>query len=104
RAIVVLTTGLDSAPAGHWEALVQQLRHSSVLVLPVALGGELRDDRRQRKAPSPGETANFAESDRALEAIASETGGFAFFPRSPRDFAEAYGRIASLLGHRYSLG
>jgi Ca-activated chloride channel family protein len=104
RAIVVLTTGLDSAPAGHWEVLAQKLQHSNVLVLPVALGGELRDDKRKGVEPKPGETLSFAESDRALEAIAAETGGFAFFPRSGHDFADAYRRIASLLGHRYSLG
>jgi Ca-activated chloride channel family protein len=104
RAIVVLTTGLDSAPAGPWEVLAQKLQHSNVLVLPVALGGELRDDKRKSAQSAPDGTLSFAESDRALEAIAAETGGFAFFPRSARDFTEAYQRIGSLLGHSYSLG
>lgn len=104
RAIVVLTTGLDSSPAGHWELLAEKLQHSNVLVLPVALGGELRGDRRKTAQPKAGETLSFAQSDRALEAIAAATGGYAFFPRAERDYQDAYRRIASLLGHQYSLG
>jgi hypothetical protein len=47
---------------------------------------------------------SFAESNRALESIAAETGGHAFFPRSARDFDEAYRRIDLLLRHAYNLG
>jgi VWFA-related protein len=104
RAIVVLTTGLDSSSAGHWELLAEKLAHSNVLVLPVALGGELRGDKGKHPEPKGDETLSFAQSDRALEAIAAATGGYAFFPRTERDYQEAYRRIASLLGHQYSLG
>jgi VWFA-related protein len=104
RAIVVLTTGLDSSPADRWELLAEKLQHSNVLVLPVALGGELRGDRRKNSATKAGGTLSFAESDRALEAIAAATGGYAFFPRTERDYQDVYQRIAALLGHQYSLG
>ena len=104
RAIVVLTTGLDSSPASRWELLAAKLQHSNVLVLPVALGGELRGDKRKNAETKGAGTLSFAESDRALEAIAAATGGYAFFPRTERDYQDAYQRIASLLGHQYSLG
>jgi Ca-activated chloride channel family protein len=103
RAIIPLTTGLDSAPAGHWERLAEKLQRSDVLVLPVALGANLRDDKNKRR-PAADDTLSFAQSDKALEAIAAETGGYAFFPKSGREFADTYRNIASLLGHRYSLG
>jgi Ca-activated chloride channel family protein len=113
RAIVVLTTGLDSSGAGPWQHLLDRLQTSNVLVLPVGLGGDLRtsDARVTRpggklsKGPAQiGEEMSFAESSRALEAIAQETGGRVFYPRSPRDFEDAYRRIASLVRHQYSLG
>ena len=48
---------------------------------------------------------SFAASNEALKlALAAETGGYAFFPRSDADFDLAYRRIALLLRHEYSIG
>ncbi len=113
RAIVALTTGLDSSGSGPWQHLLESLQKSNVLVIPVGLGGDLRTSnaRATRSGGKPGsgpaqigEEMSFAESSRALEAIAAETGGHVFYPRSARDFDDAYRRIASLLRHQYSLG
>jgi Ca-activated chloride channel family protein len=108
-AIVLLSTGLDSSGPGHWESLVQKLRGSNVMVLAVALGGELRSSgKRGRKsgggAVGPDGEISFAASDHALSSIAAETGGYAFFPGTDRDFSAAYSRIAALVRHQYSLG
>lgn len=74
-------------------------------MLPVALGGELRGIKMPQVKGAPGaEKASFERSDSVLEAIAGQTGGQVFFPRSERDFDVAYRRIASLLRHQYSLG
>jgi VWFA-related protein len=106
-AIVALTTGLDSSGSGpgSWNGLAERLRRSNALVLPVALGGDLRGVKmpQVKGAPNP-EKTSFARSDAVLKAIAEETGGQVFFPRSARDFEAAYRRIASLLRHQYSLG
>ncbi len=109
RAIVALTTGLDSSGSGSWQLLLQKMRQSNVMVIPVALGGDLRDagphTKKMPKTEAPnGEELSFAESTRAIEAIAEETGGRAYFPRKPRDFENAYRAIAGLLRHQYSLG
>ena len=110
QTIVALTTGLDSSGAGHWEQLLEKLRQSNVMVLSVALGGELHDTgKHQRKvdanrAGDPGSEISFAASEQALESIAAETGGYAFFPRTDRDFEAAYRRIATLVRHEYSIG
>jgi Ca-activated chloride channel family protein len=106
-AIVVLTTGLDSSGSGpgSWDRLRQQLRGSNALVLPVALGGDLRGVKMSEVKGAPGaEQKSFERSDGVLRAIAAETGGQVFFPRSRKDFEQAYRRIASLLRHQYSLG
>lgn len=105
-AIVALTTGLDGSDPGASERLAQRLRRSNVLVLPVALGGELRGVKMPREKGAAGaeEEISFARSDAVLKTMASETGGHVFFPRSRRDFEDAYRRIALLLRHQYSLG
>jgi len=112
KAIVLLSTGLDTSGAGRWEALEQKLRTSEVVILPVALGGELRaparknEKRRGESAPhvTGDDGLSFAQADRALETIARATGGRAYFPRDTRDFASIYRQIAVLLRHQYSLG
>jgi len=114
HAIVALTTGIDSSASTSWQPLAQKLQRSNVMVLPVALGGELRKPGVPRKlrnsAGSPNGqafadvSAQFAEFDRALAAIAEETGGRMYSPESPAEFDRAYRQIASLLRHEYSLG
>ncbi len=108
KAIVLLSTGLDTSGAGHWKALEEKLRANEVVVLPVALGGELREPGKKKKprpaAPEEGTALSFAQADRALEAIAQASGGYAYFPRNARDFPAIYRQIAILLRHQYSLG
>jgi VWFA-related protein len=116
QAIVAITTGLDSSPAGHWEALVKKLRGSDVVIFPLALGASLRGDtgKKKRQTAEPGadgregapssSDASFAKADEALRSLAKMTGGQAFFPESAKDFAPAYRRIAAALRHQYVLG
>jgi len=113
RAIVALTTGLDSSGAAAWPALAQELQRSNAMVLPVALGAELRKPASARKVRSSQRSggqavadlsAEFAEFDRTLAAIAEETGGRIYSPSSPAESQSAYRQIGSLLRHQYSLG
>lgn len=111
KTIVLLTTGLDTSGAGRWEELLQKLRASDVVILPVALGGELReantkkDKSKGARVPTDTEEGfSFAQANRNLEAIAQATGGHAYFPRDARDFPGIYRQIAVLLRHQYSLG
>ena len=118
KAIVLLTTGLDSSPPDRWDALDQKLRQQNVVIYSVALGGPLRGTaltppkglkktkRGAQNAPSPhtqGASA-FARADQALLSIAEITGGGTYFPQSAEDFAPAYREIASALRHEYVLG
>ncbi len=114
KAIVLLSTGLDSSAEGRWDNLVQKLHASDVVILPVALGGELRApdqnnlSRKKKKAeaaPVADDTGpSFQKADRALESIAQATGAHAYFPRDARDFGRIYRQIAVLLRHQYSIG
>jgi Ca-activated chloride channel homolog len=120
RALVLLTTGLDSSPPGHWSALVQKLRREDAVIFSVALGGPLRsgkakkprkarrsntgDSARNGASAAPSSSLSFANADKALRSLAAITGGRAYFPDSDKDFVPIYHEIASALRHQYVLG
>jgi Ca-activated chloride channel homolog len=107
RALVLLTTGLDSSSPEHWDTLVQKLRAQDVVIFPVALGGSLRQSPKKKNgAPAhPNESPlSFEKADAALRSLATITGGRVFFPLSSKDFAPMYREIAAELRHQYVLG
>lgn len=109
KALLLLTTGLDSSPSGRWEALTDRVRSSDVTIYPVALGGSFRSF---DAGPSviPGGSAavtpglSFQAADRALQSLADLSGGQTFFPRDDKKFESLYRRIAAALRHQYVLG
>ena len=124
RAMVVLSTGLDSTSEEHWNALEAKLRASDVTFFPVALGGSLRDagshqkssgEKKSKKrwgaaATNDGSTPiqsapelSFHRATQALQAIANLTGGQAYLPSSSDDFISIYKQIAAILRHQYLL-
>ena len=120
KALVLLSTGLDTSPPAGWKALTEKLRGRDIVIFPVALGGALRTyggeksrpakGRRESgtggSGPSPGSAGSlsFLKADQALHALAAATGGRAYFPLSAKDFAPLYQEIASTLRHEYVLG
>jgi Ca-activated chloride channel family protein len=107
KALVLLTTGLDSSTPARWDALVQKLRTQDVVIFPVALGGSLRRPLDKKKKPAPPSTdgaLSFEGADRALFALADMTGGNAFFPMTAKEFFPVYHEIAAALRHQYLLG
>ena len=120
RALVLISTGLDSSPAARWDALVHRLRSQDVVIFPVALGGPLRGDKNKKSKskkgaaksgdgetaapPESAADADFAKADHALRALATMTGGRAYFPESEQDFVPMYHEIATALRHQYLLG
>lgn len=115
KAVVMLTTGLDSSPPSRWDALKQKLRASDVAVFSVALGGSLRRPTAKKKKPSkaepqagessePANPLSFAKADADLIALARISGGRAYFPESPGEFVPIYREIAAALRHQYVLG
>jgi Ca-activated chloride channel homolog len=110
KALVLLSTGLDSSPRSRWAALVTKLRGQDDVLFPVALGGTLRiakPDNKKKKddnLPEVQSPLTFAQSTKDLNALATMTGGRAFFPESDADFVPVYKEIAAALRHQYVLG
>jgi Ca-activated chloride channel homolog len=120
KAIVILSTGLDSSPVARWEAMAQKLRADDVVIFPVALGGSLRQASAKKKKPSKSQRKtdeqsqeaereaenplSFAKADASLRSLAQITGGRAYFPASSKEFAPIYREIAAALRNEYVLG
>jgi Ca-activated chloride channel family protein len=107
RALVLVTTGLDSSAPARWEALIRKLRSDDVVIFSVGLGGALGSAAKKGKKNAPplsAADAGFAKAENALRSLAAMTGGRAYFPQSENEFAPIYHEIASALRHQYVLG
>jgi VWFA-related protein len=120
KAIVILSTGLDSSTVARWEALAQKLRADDVVIFPIALGGSLRQASGKKKKSAKGRRnpeqqtpasaegldnpLSFAKADASLRSLAQMTGGRVYFPASSKEFAPIYREIAAALRHEYVLG
>ncbi|HWG58436.1 MAG TPA: VWA domain-containing protein [Candidatus Acidoferrales bacterium] len=123
--IVLITTGLDPAPAIRLSALAEKVRMRDDVIFCVALGGSLRTaaekpartkSKKQRHSSATDRTvspslpassaaaAAFSTADGALKSLAKITGGRAYFPQSANDFAGIYRQIAAAVRHEYVLG
>lgn len=127
QALLVLSTGLDSSPATHWQALERHIETGYAPIFTVALGGELRDYKGKQAArksgtkenPEQGDSADgtiaaipqglsptqpdFARATQALHTMADESGGRAYFPSKSGDFVRFYQEIAAQLRNEYFL-
>ena len=103
KAIVLLSTGLDPAPAARWEALSDKLAANDVSIFAVGLGGDLREFRKQMETSASGTPLSFERASETLRQMAGSTGGRAFFPKSAKEVPEMYRELALTLRHRYSL-
>ncbi|MGH9734742.1 MAG: VWA domain-containing protein [Candidatus Acidiferrales bacterium] len=117
KAIVLLTTGLDSSPRSQWTELTQKLRGTDVVVFSVGLLGPLvnsfADDQKHSKhvpAASNFESGDLPsnptlkKADQDLMELATITGGRAYFPASGSEFAPVYRQIAACLRNEYVIG
>ena len=109
KSIVVLSTGIDSSPAGKWQAIQQKLATSDVRILAVSLSGDLRKPMKHRvlsreeKEERAFVKQGFAAGDRSLHELSRLTGGRVYFPKNRKDFDRAYSEIAQLIRHEYSI-
>lgn len=104
RAMVLLTTGLDTSSPERRAAVERKLSASDTVVFAVALGGALRGFRGRAETGGETEVVSFEQADRTLRALAERTGGQAYFPHKPAQFPALYREVGARLRHHYSLG
>jgi Ca-activated chloride channel family protein len=110
KAVVLLSTGVDSSPLEDPQAIQRKLLTSDVRILAVSLAGDFRRPARKHKKLSAQDRANraevkegFAEADQSLRELSRLTGGRVYFPSNADEFGRAYAEIAQLVRHEYSL-
>lgn len=109
KAVVLVSTGLDTSPPRDREFIEQQMGISDIPVFAISAFGDFRKfPRRHLSADAREEQAfvkkGMAESDEWLQRIASGSGGHAYFPSNEREFQDAYARITQLIRGEYGIG
>ena len=109
KTIVLLSSGVDSAPPKNADAFQKALSASDVRVLVVSTSKELRkfpkkdkhsfDEREDRAIVK----TVLSEGDRTLRNLATATGGRVYFPKNSNEYEKVYTEIARLVRHEYSL-
>ena len=103
KTIVLISTGVDTSPEPAVAALQARLQTGEVRILCVSTSGPLRNGKQGGKAKIQQTQDEFAAADRRLQAIASLTGGRAYFPMNAKAFQETYREVAEIVRHEYSL-
>jgi len=112
KAVVLVSTGLDTDAPAAFESVIQKLRSSEAAIYAVALGGDLRRpaaSKQRGKQPreptaAPGSELSFVRADRELAELAEASGGAVFFPRNTEHLQTIFREVAARLRHQYSLG
>jgi VWFA-related protein len=106
KAIVLLSTGVDSSPPEDPQTIQRKLLTSDVRILAVSLVADFRKPAKKHKKLSARDRANraavtegFAEADQSLRELSTLTGGRVYFPSNADDFSRAYAEIAQLIRH-----
>lgn len=110
KAIVLLSTGVDSSPPEDPQTIQRKLLTSDVRILAVSLVADFRKPAKKHKKLSARDRANraavtegFAEADQSLRELSTLTGGRVYFPSNADDFSRGYAEIAQLIRHEYSI-
>ena len=109
KAIVLLSTGVDTSPDVNFDTLLEKLQTSDVGIIAVSLSADIRKPARKRKLTAKEQAdraqleAGFAEGDRSLSELGKATGGRVYFVSGEKEFAKTYAEIADRLRHEYSL-
>jgi VWFA-related protein len=108
KAIVLLSTGVDTSPTDESALVIHQLKINDVRLLAVSLVGGLQNPQPAGKKKSPAanptqSALEFETANQLLKRMAEATGGRAYFPSNAKEFNSAYAEIAQLVRHEYSL-
>jgi Ca-activated chloride channel homolog len=103
KTIVLVSTGVDTSLDSAATALQKRLQVGEVRILCISTSGPLRNGKQGSKVKIQQAQDEFAAADRRLQAIASLTGGRAYFPMNAKAFQETYKEVAEIVRHEYSL-
>jgi VWFA-related protein len=103
KAIVVVTSGIDTFSKLNYGEARKKLQQSGVPVYPIGMMQALRIMAESYGALGPIQNLDFLQADNALRTFATETGGIAFFPRFYGEFPAIFQNINQALRNQYTL-
>jgi Ca-activated chloride channel homolog len=103
KAIVLVSTGVDTSSQDSMRALLARLQTGDVLVLAVSMSGPLRNGNKGTRSQNEQTQQVLEQANAWLKTLAESTGGRAYFPENAKAFRDTYRQIAQLVRHEYSL-
>jgi len=109
KTVVLLGTGLDSAPPVPAELFRAYLSTVDIRVLAVSTSSQLAQSPKHRKRTKQERASVTAlepmlkEGEATLRGLTEATGGRVYFPKSAKDFERTYLEIAQIVRHEYNL-
>ena len=100
-AIVVLTDGEDNASIVSGESLIDLVRQTGIAIYPISITSSRSS--RQANEPRARKSKVLTDYEYALKALATESGGVAYFPDYLSDLDTVYGNVASEVATQYSM-
>lgn len=98
QAVVLLSDGIDTHSRLTFDDVIDLTRRAGVNIYVIALRGETATKNRATLDDS------VLDADYAMGAVARETGGRTFFPKSARELGNIYNTIAQELASQYAMG
>jgi len=109
KTVVLLSTGLDSAPPVSTELFRAYLSTVDIRVLAISTSNQLTQPpkhhkrTRQERASASTLEPMLKEGETTLRGLTEATGGRVYFPKSAKDFEKTYTEIAQIVRHEYDL-
>lgn len=109
KTVVLIGTGVDSAPPQFPEQYRDRIIASEVRVLAVSTSLPFRKLPKKRKHDLDDASDRsvlkdaLKDADAELRDLATSTGGHVYFPKNSKDYDKIYAQIAELVRHEYNL-
>jgi VWFA-related protein len=109
KTVVLIGSGVDSAPPELASAFQERISASEVRVLAVSTSKQLQQPPKHRKRSHQERESRvqldpiLKNGDALLLNLTEATGGRAYFPRDAKEYEQAYAEIAQIVRHEYNL-
>jgi VWFA-related protein len=103
KAIVLVSTGVDTFSKTRYDAVLKKVQASDTPIYAIGIGQALRLWADNRGYMSSETSLTFLQADNQLRNFAKLSGGRAYFPRFEGEFPNIYGDISASLRNEYVL-
>ncbi len=103
KAIVLISSGVDTFSKTHYEDVIQTVKEAGTPIYAIALTRVLRDLADTEYRASPATKMNWTRAEKELQGIATASGGRAYLPENTVNLSPMYDDLMENLKVRYVL-